>query len=139
MSTNPSAQILAQQIEELVQNFIAESRRAAAAAVNRAFVSVASKPVSVQTRQDASRKYTRGPTPRRRAPDELNDLRERLYDVLCEKPGESMCVLAELVGATPRELKSPIARLKKDGQVHSIREPQGTRYFPKVKMATKAG
>jgi hypothetical protein len=57
-------------------------------------------------------------------------LAERFYEILCEAPGETMVVLASKVGATPRALHLPVAKLKRTGRVRSVGERQRTRYFP---------
>lgn len=65
-------------------------------------------------------------------------LGERLYEAVCAKPGETMSVLAPIVGATPRELQVPATHLKKAGRIRSVGQKQQTRYFPMVKNASKS-
>ena len=127
-----SAQQLAQQIERLVEDFIANSRTAAAAAVDRAFAGSTSKriagPVSAARRQI-------GP---RRSPEQMESLTERLYEAICAKPGESMTVLAPLVGSTPRALNVPAKKLKTSGRIRSVGQRQLARYFPMVKNSSRS-
>jgi hypothetical protein len=134
MMTNMSAQELARQIEQLVENFIAQSRDAAAAAVNRAFA----PPRETEKKTRPARRVGRQISPRR-SPAQMEELSERLYEAICAKPGEQMIVLASLVGATPRALHVPAARLQKAGRIRSVGQKRLTRYFPMVKSTSKSG
>jgi hypothetical protein len=42
-----------------------------------------------------------------------------LYSAVCAKPGETMMFLAAQLEATPRQLKRPVAQLKRAGRVRS--------------------
>ena len=136
MQTNTSAQALAQQIEDLVARFIAESRDVATAAMNRAFATTtkatAKAPRTLRERQ--KRKLS----PKRSA-DEMSALSERLYAAICANPGQSMGTLAPVVGASPLVLQVPRAKLKEAGRIRSVGSKQFTRYFPMVKNASKSG
>ncbi|NJK32042.1 MAG: hypothetical protein HC927_06250, partial [Deltaproteobacteria bacterium] len=70
--------------------------------------------------------------------DELADLGERFYQVLCANPGETMAVLATLVGAAPGELHHPVALLERAGRVRTVGLRRATRYFPTTKGAKAA-
>ena len=100
---------LAAKIERLVVAHVAELRRQAAEAVERAFAGPsmpsAPKKETATARTTSSR--------RRRTGDELEALAERLHAAICETPGETMAVLSERVDATVRELNRPM---------HSLRE-----------------
>jgi len=117
---------LSEQIEQLVQQHIETARRAAAEAVERAF---ASWPSPAAPRPSGARSPRRAPS-RRRGPDEIADLGERLYAAVVAEPGETMAVLAPTVGETPRELHRPMAALKRAGRVRSVGERHQTRYYP---------
>jgi hypothetical protein len=132
MATSISAQQLAQQIERLVEEFIAAGREAAATAVDRAFAP--SKTRKPPAPKSASRQV--GP---RRCAREIESLSERLYDAICAKPGESMTVLAPIVGSTPRALLVPVQRLKTAGQIRTVGQRRFARYFPMTKNASKPG
>jgi hypothetical protein len=132
MTTNISAYELAHQIEQLVENFIAGGRAAAAAAVERAFA-----PPKAERKTGTPRRARRRLAPRR-APAQMAALSERLYDAVCAKPGETMTVLAPIVGVTPRELQVPATHLRKAGRIRSVGQKQQTRYFPMVKNASKS-
>jgi|SRR5262252_1659583 len=122
---------LEQQIEELVRQHIAACRDAAAAAVERAFGAAS----NAQTKTPRVRKR-KGFV--RRAPDQMSALSERLYQAVCAKPGETMSVLAPLVGAAPRELQVPGARLKRAGRIRTVGQRQLTRYFPMAENGTRS-
>ena len=95
---------LAAGIEHLVREYIATIRRSAEAAVERAVAgsvgahatSRFKKPLEMSARPRGQGK--------RRAAEDIVALGERFYQALCRSPGESMTVLAPIVGARPREL-----------------------------------
>lgn len=118
---------LEDQIEQLVREHIAASRRAASAAVERAFAGArATSPIAARVPR------TRRAAGRRRASEEVSALGERLYEAVVANPGALMTVLAPLVGATARELHRPATLLRRAGRVRSVGERQETRYFPMV-------
>jgi len=121
--SHPS-QTLSEQIEQLVREHIEASRRAAAAAIERAFSSAAPRPQAIGTTTRASG--------RRRAATELATLGERLYEAVCAQPGETMAVLGPELGKAPRELHRPMMVLKRAGRVRSVGQRHQTRYFPAV-------
>jgi len=119
-----SSQTLSEQIEQLVREHVEATRCAAAAAVERAFASSRSAPRAAATR---TRSRAAG---RRRAPDELGALGERLYEAICAHPGETMTVLAPHVGVRPRELHRPMTVLRTAGRIRSAGQRHQARYFP---------
>jgi hypothetical protein len=121
-----TTQSLSEQIEQLVREHIEESRRAAAAAVERAFASS-----TTGQRSQPAQPKTRA-TGRRRATTEVAAIGERLYEAVCAQPGETMAVLGPELGKTPRELHRPMMMLKRTGRVRSVGQRQQTRYFPAV-------
>ena len=123
--TNTSIEHLRDQIEQLVREYIAACREAATRAVDHAFASPAPRRLA-----DAPRRSARKAPGRRRGPDEMAALGERLYAAVCANPGALMTVLAPHVGATPRELNRPALILKRAGRLRSIGQRQQTRYFP---------
>lgn len=114
---------LEKKIEQLIRDHIAEVRRRAAAAVERGFAS-SSRPKPAASRDVARRGR------RRRAPDEIDELGERLYSAVCAHPGATMATLAPEVGASARELNRPMHQLKRTGRLRSAGQRQATRYFP---------
>src|SRR4249920_507565 len=120
MTTKPLEE-LQNQIERLVCEYLAEQRRAATAAVERAFA-CATKP----TRAPVARS-TSG---RRRARSEMSALADRLYAAVRTKPGETITVIAAEIGETPKALQRPMAHLKQAGRVRSAGQRHLTRYFP---------
>ena len=120
MTTN-STHELQVQIERLVREHLAAERRAAAAAVERAFAG-AGAPSKVVPARAAARA--------RRAATEVSALAERLYEAVRARPGETMNVIAASVGQTPRALHRPMLHLKRQGRVRSAGQRHGTRYFP---------
>jgi hypothetical protein len=116
--------VLSKQIEQVVQEHIAASRRAVEAAVARAFAA-ASAP-----RRPVVAAMLRAPSGRRRGPAVLTELSEQLYRAVSAKPGESMAVFAIELSATVKELHRPMALLKRAGRVRSVGQRHLTRYYP---------
>jgi hypothetical protein len=67
---------------------------------------------------------------KRRNGEEVAALGERLLAAVKATPGETMTTLAPQIGATPRELQLPAARLKRAGRLRSVGQRQYTKYFP---------
>ena len=130
MAKTTSNEELAQRIEQLVREHVAESRRVAQEALERAFSTACAAPVQAVSAPTSGRRR-RAPE-RRRAPDEVAALAERLYAAVCAHPGEGMRLLATEVGSSVAELNRPMTNLKRDGRVRSVGERHLTRYFPKA-------
>lgn len=114
------------EVERLVREHLAACEVAAGAAVRSAFRRASSQPSKpARTRAKGSR-----PASRRRTPEEIAALGERLYEVICRHPGETIAVIAPAVGASPRELRRPSVLLRRAGRVRSVGQRHGTRYFP---------
>lgn len=135
MTTSMGAQELAQQIEKVVENFIAAGWLAATEAVERAFESADRQKTRARTRPAVSRRRIS----RRRSPEDMVALSERLYEAVCANPGETMSVFARVVGAGARALHGPAARLKRAGRIRSVGQRQFARYFPMLREASKSG
>lgn len=121
---------LEKRIEELIREHMAACRVAVEAAVERAFAAASSEPVRQPRKAALPSKRT--PKTPKRTPEELQALRKQLYSAVCAKPGETMVVLAAQLGTTPRLLRVPVARLKREGRVVSVGQRPHTRYFPMV-------
>jgi hypothetical protein len=117
---------LGKRIEQVIAEHIAETRKVAERAVQRAFAGA--RPAT-GTRV-APRAAESGRSGKRRASADLAALGERFYGVLCSKPGETMAVLGAEVGASARELHRAVARLKQAGRVRAVGQRAHTRYFP---------
>lgn len=123
---------LAEGIEHLVREYISTIRIAAQGAVERAVVSAGvggSAVPSAKKRQPLAAAPLRRQGPRRPS-DEIGTLSERFYEVLCRSPGETMAVLAPIVGSTARDLNRPMLLLKRAGRIRSVGTKHATRYFP---------
>ncbi|MCA9620144.1 MAG: winged helix-turn-helix domain-containing protein [Myxococcales bacterium] len=123
MAKTTSNDELARHIERLVQEHIAESRRAAQEALDRAFGSA----TAPKTARLVSKRRAGG---RRRPPEEVAEIGERLYGAICAHPGEGMAAFAAEIGTTVSELHRPMTRLKRDGRIRSVGKRHLTRYFP---------
>jgi hypothetical protein len=129
MTKNPQVE-LSKRIEEVIQEHIRASQRAAADAVTRAFAAA-----NGGVRGAPARTQAAGALARRRPSGEIAALGEQLYQAVCAKPGEMMAVLAATVGFSPRQLNRPMNQLKRRGQIRSVGQRHQTRYFP---LAAKA-
>ena len=127
MITSASSQELAKQIEQVVSTHLAASQMVATTTIERVFAKVNGE--SALSSQ-ATKRTRRGG--RRRTSEEVAELSERFHSAVCKKPGETMMVLAGQVGVRPRELKVPVARLKRAGRVRCVGQKSHMRYFPMV-------
>ena len=124
---------LAERIEQLVREHIADTRLTAQEAVERAF-STATPARSTPTKSATKSRAV----VRRRPPAEVAALGERLYAAICASPGEGMARLAEEVGATVRNLHRPMTQLRSDGRIRSVGSRHLTRYFPMAAATASA-
>jgi hypothetical protein len=116
---------LAEGIERLVREYISTIQIAAAGAVERAVGASGKATPSTSTKQRAPSRQGR-----RRPSDEIGALGERLYEAVCQAPGETMSVIAPMLGSTARELNRPMLVLKQAGRIRSVGTKHATRYFP---------
>jgi hypothetical protein len=130
---------LAEGIEHLVREYISTIRIAAAGAVERAVGANAGGKVTpnASAKQRAPSAAPSRPG-RRRPSDEIGALSERLYEAVCQTPGETMSVIAPLLGSTARELNRPMLLLKQTGRIRSVGTKHATRYFPMASEAARA-
>ena len=127
--TTKDTEDLQGRVEQLVREHLAAQRKAAMAAVERAFTAAAAP-----SRPNSS---SRGGW-RRRPPTEMAALAERVYEAVRAKPGETMTTIAAHVGQTPLALSRPMAFLKKSGRVRSAGQRHLTRYFPMASTSSRA-
>ena len=113
-------------VERLVREHLAACEMPAASALREAFRRASShRPQRSRTTPKSSRSASR-----RRTREEIAELEQRLYEAICQHPGETMAVIAPAVGATPRELNRPATVLRRQGRVRSVGQRHRTRYFP---------
>jgi hypothetical protein len=120
---------LAEGIEHLVREYMSTIRLAAQGAVERAVAAS----VGGGAAPSAKKRRSAAPSSRqgaRRPSDQIGALSERFYEALCRSPGETMTVLAPIVGATARDLNRPMLVLKRAGRIRSVGTRHATRYFP---------
>lgn len=133
MKNTTSTQDLGERIERLVREHISDIHVAAQAAVARAFASNVAPRAKPRQPSERSRAGSK-----RRASSEVAALGERFYQVVCERPGETMSVLAPVVGATAGELHRPVTVLKRSGRIRSVGSRHTMRYFPMAAEAAAA-
>lgn len=136
MRTKTSTEIFEERIEQLVREQVAAIRARVETAMARGFgepAVQASKEGTPQTKRPARR-----PPSRRRTPQEVADLAERLCAAVHAQPGETMRHMASQVGATPGELSIAADRLRSQGRVRTVGQRQHTRYFPTAPAPARA-
>jgi hypothetical protein len=127
--TTTNFESLSNRIEQVVQEHIVASRRAAEDAVARAF--------DAAVRTGRARFMPRRRAVGRRRPSiEIASLAERLLEAVRVCPGETMTVIAARVGEQPRALHRPMSHLKRAGKVRSAGQRSLTRYFPMAAVKT---
>jgi hypothetical protein len=119
-------QDLGERIERLVREYISDIHVAARVAMDRAFTTH----VDAKAKQKQQPRKPLNSSSKRRASAEVAELGERFYEVVRERPGETMTVLAPAIGATARELHRPVAMLKHSGRIRSVGSRSAMRYFP---------
>jgi hypothetical protein len=122
------------QVGVFVRNVNDLVRRAAIEALEQAIVVPAANGKPQQKRRNAGsgkskRRARRKPSPPR-DPAVLAALTERLYEAIASQPGETMEVLAPVVGCPSRELQVSIERLLSQGRVKKAGQRRATHYFP---------
>jgi hypothetical protein len=123
----PNFDDFSRRIEQIIQEHIAECRKAAQEAMERAFAAATTVPSFPSAKVSARRERKAG---RRRTRAELAALSDRLHEAVCANPGETMAALALRLKTPARELHRPMANLKSLDKVRHVGERHLTRYFP---------
>ena len=130
-------QSIEQQVGAFVRNISELVRRAAIDALEHAIVIPAVGVAAVEDQQKRRRTCTgKGKQrPARKAavprePAELAALTERLYEAIASHSGETMEVLAPVVGSPAKQLRVSIEHLLTRERVKKAGERRSTRYFP---------
>lgn len=131
----PSAEQLGKQIEQLVRNFIEESKRAAAVAVERGFANALEGASADKAVARTARPRNTAQRDRRRT-DEIQALVDRLYQFIASNPGRTMTDIARGLGESSRALQFPAARLKRDGHIRMVGNRNQARYFPLTRVGS---
>lgn len=126
ISTSSLEQKIQDAVERVMREHLAACERVVAGAV-REGLRRASQPSTRQRRAKVSKR--RAPA-QRRSREQIAKLEKQLYEAICAQPGETMVVLAQAVGARPRELNRPATLLRRQGRIRSAGQRQYTRYFP---------
>ena len=136
--TTTTTHRLETEIENLICRHVAAQRAAAAAAIERAFASATTAASRTTRRQRQAKRTAAEPVPvprkrrqgKRRPSTEVAGLSERLCEIVCANPGETMSFIASQLGASARALNRPMMKLRSSGRVRSAGQRQHTRYFP---------
>ena len=114
---------LAEQIDQLVRDHLAQVRAEANAALERAFEGAgAAKKMAAAPKRRASGK--------RRSHSEVAELAERLHASVASEPGEVMTHYSRRLGSSVRELNLPMTMLRRDGRLRTTGARDHTRYYP---------
>lgn len=122
----PIEQELGKEISKAVEQIVAASHAAAMQALDAAF-----HRGSPTRAVSSSRQNTASPQTTRRSSEQIQVLKDSVYQALCSSPGQTMSALAEQVGSTTRQLQVPIARLKAEDLIRSAGKRPSVRYFPR--------
>ena len=120
-------QELGNEISKAVEQIVAASHAAASKALDQAFggkrsVGRASGP----PRQTGAKALVA-----RRTSEQIQELKDSVYQALCAAPGQTMGTLAEQMGTIPRHLHVPVVRLKAEGLIRSAGKCHSVRYYPR--------
>ncbi len=132
MTSPKTPQQLADAVETLVASYLDDARRSAQQAVER----VLSGPSATTGRAAKSKSAQPQHSTRRRSAAQLEALCDKLHELVCGRPGESMVALSDEIGVGARELHRPMSKLKAEGRVHSVGQRTQMRYFPAVPGAS---
>ena|SRR6478609_7785196 len=124
----PNFDEFSRRIEQVIQEHIAECRRAAQGAMERAFAAAITMPSPPGAKVSPTRRQRKPGRRRNRA--ELAALGDKLHEAVCANPGETMAALALLLETPTQELHRPMAHLKRLDKVRHVGERHLTRYFP---------
>jgi hypothetical protein len=131
---------LEQRIDDLVKGVLFAAREVALAAVAEAFARDEEQLVERGDRdaRPAKRRRSGGGeqvrrSGKKRSPDELVALGNKLCKAISRKPGESMTTYAQELGSTPIELGVPVRRLIEEGRVHAIGERNQRKYYAGIR------
>ena len=130
-SATSSPQNLAHAIECLVAAYVDEGLRTAQLAIARSLAPGASRSATTKV-PSATKAKKRKPPSARRSAEELAQLEEKLYELVCGSPGASMREFGDVIKVSVRDLNLPMAKLKSSGKVRSVGERTRTRYYPAV-------
>jgi hypothetical protein len=126
---------LEQHIDDLLRGVLSGARQVALSAVAEAFARNEGRLLSERLGQPTpgpSKKRgerTRRPA-KKRSPDELATLGERLCAEICKKPGETMTYYATRLSSTAVKLGVPVRRLVEEERVHAIGDRNQRKYYP---------
>ena len=120
------------QIDGLVREVVLIAQEAALATVSGAFagglLARNRARVSVCGKSSAPRRANA----KKREPDELAALAEKLFAAISEKPGEAMSTLSKMVESSPNALIVPVKRLVDSDRIRAVGERNLRRYFPRA-------
>lgn len=120
---------LAKRIEQVILEFLAESRASAAAAVEQTFL------VGFRTSKRPAPKASKASAPRRSAA-EISAIRDRFLLVVRRMPGENMETLSAELGEASNVLQRYALALRDQGLIRTVGKLRATRYFPLAKSAS---
>ena len=129
---------LCRSIEHLIHQHLQTCQQEVAAVVTRTFRTAAAVVTATEPKFKTAKVRPRRESGPRRTPEQIHELGERFYELLCSKPGAAMTVYCAELGVTPRELHRPVVILKRAKLVRSVGERQATRYFPLPLAGSKA-
>jgi len=125
MNASTNRQSLEEKIEALIRAEMVGIRASVAVAVERGLSAR-----SGGRRQPERRQVRPQAQIKRRTGDEVAQLERRLLAAVTANPGQTMAMLVSETGATARELRVPVVKLKQAGRLRLVGQRQHTKYFP---------
>lgn len=126
-------QELGNEISKAVEQIVAASHAVASKALDQAF----GVRKSVGRTSSSSRQTGAGGHVARRTSEQIQELKDSVYQVLRATPGQTMAALAKQMGTIPRHLHVPVVRLKAEGLIRSAGKRHSIRYYPRNSCEAK--
>jgi len=126
-------QELGNEISKAVEQIVAASHAAATKALDEAF---GGRRIVDRTRSTARKTGARTHVARRTS-EQIQELKDSVYQALCATPGQTMVALAKQLGTIPRHLHVPVVRLKTEDLIRSAGKRHSIRYYPRNSCETK--
>ncbi len=129
MAKDQLAFTLRQDLETALQRYLTEGHRVIIETVSQFFDP---KSVNLKRRTDQPKTERRktGRRLARRNGDEINDIGEKILQVLRTSPGVSAAEVASKLGLDKAMLLAPMLQLRAQGKIRKVGERAATRYFP---------
>ena len=118
-------EFLSTEIESAIQQIVEASHAAAQQALDRALGRGSAPRRRARPRPASGRRGYK-----KRSTQEVSALAEQFYSAVCERPGQTIGVLADALELPTAQLRASVSVLRRGGRVRTVGNKQHTRYFP---------